>query len=117
MRTLMTRLWNDDGGALIATDWLFLATIMIIGLVVGLVNVRDYVVAELSEFGQSVGALDQSYSFDGIGFGDGVSNYTHGSAAIDQHPDQQAATGTHGGTFDRSFNPFNPTNIDDSPGF
>jgi hypothetical protein len=35
MRRMIKTLWNDDRGALIATEWLFVATIIVIGLVVG----------------------------------------------------------------------------------
>src|SRR5205807_2744408 len=65
MRELMTRLWDDDCGALIATEWVFVATILILGIITGLVAVRQAVISELTEFAQAVMALSQSFSFAG----------------------------------------------------
>src|SRR5207247_9778741 len=65
MRQLMLRLWKDDGGALIATEWVFVATILVLGVITGLVAVRQAVISELTEFAQAVMALNQSFSFSG----------------------------------------------------
>jgi Flp pilus assembly pilin Flp len=76
MRQLLRRLWQDDGGALIATEWLFIVVIMVIGLITGFVFVRDAVVDELAEVGNAIHFLDPSYSFDGLTYCDA---FTHGS--------------------------------------
>ena len=65
MRRLMFRLWQDDCGALIATEWVFVATILIIGLVVGLKAVESAVEGELIDFANAVSSLNQSFSFGG----------------------------------------------------
>src|SRR3954470_2772202 len=65
MRKLMTRLWDDDCGALIATEFVFVATILVLGIITGLVAVRQAVISELTEFANAVMALSQSYSFAG----------------------------------------------------
>ncbi len=65
MWNLMRKLWNDDGGALISTEWVFVATILILGSITGLVAVRQAVLSELTEFANAVLALNQSYSFSG----------------------------------------------------
>ena len=65
MRRLMQKLWSDDHGALIATEWVFVATILILGIITGLVAVRQAVISELTEFANAVMALSQSYSFAG----------------------------------------------------
>ena len=65
MTRLLRRLWRDDGGALIATEWVFVATILIIGLVVGLKAVESAVEGELIDFANAVGSLNQSFSFGG----------------------------------------------------
>jgi hypothetical protein len=67
MRKLMLRLWNDDCGALIATEWVFLATILVLGSITGLVAVRQNVIAQFAELANAVMALNQSYSFSGQG--------------------------------------------------
>jgi Flp pilus assembly pilin Flp len=67
MGKLMLRLWNDDCGALIATEWVFLATILVLGSITGLVAVRQAVISQFAELANAVMALDQSYSFSGQG--------------------------------------------------
>jgi hypothetical protein len=65
MRHLLQRLWTDDCGALIATEWVFVATILVLGIIVGLVAVRQAVISELTEFAGAVMSLNQSFSFTG----------------------------------------------------
>lgn len=74
------RMWQDDQGALIATEYLFVVTILVIGIIVGLANLRAAVNAELTELGNAILALSQGYSIQGeIGAGASLD----GSAAID----------------------------------
>ena len=65
MRRLMFKLWNDDCGALIATEWVFVATILVLGSITGLISVRQAVITELESFADAVGSLSQAYSFSG----------------------------------------------------
>jgi hypothetical protein len=80
MRNLMLKLWADDAGALIATEWVFVATILVLGSIVGLVAVRQAVISELTEFANAVLALNQSFSFSGQS---NCESRTAGSAAVD----------------------------------
>src|SRR3954451_22299654 len=80
MSHLMLKLWNDDCGALIATEWVFVATILVLGAITGLVAVRQAVISELTEFASAVMALNQSYSFTGQ---TNCQSTTAGSAAQD----------------------------------
>ena len=66
MTDVLKQLWQDDDGALIATEFLFIAVLLVIGLVVGLVYVRNAVTAKLSEFAQAVLFLDVSYRFPSL---------------------------------------------------
>lgn len=79
-KNLVQRLWNDDAGALIAIEFLFVATIIVIGIIVGLAGVRSAVVAELTELGNAVLALSQGYYIGGL---EGCCSNTDGSQAID----------------------------------
>jgi Flp pilus assembly pilin Flp len=82
MLNLFAKLWNDDQGALIATEFLFVATILIIGIVVGLSALRGAVNAELAELGNAILALNQGYSISGL---TGCCASTEGSQAIDTY--------------------------------
>ncbi|MFO0879664.1 MAG: hypothetical protein U0840_20145 [Gemmataceae bacterium] len=76
----LSRLWNDDHGAVIATEYLFVVTILVIGIIVGLVNLKVAVNAELTELANAILALSQGYTLDGE-TGTGAS--TDGSGTID----------------------------------
>jgi hypothetical protein len=62
---LVRRLWNDDCGALIGTEWMIIATIMVIGLIPGYIALRQGALNGLVDFANGVGSLDQSYSYSG----------------------------------------------------
>jgi Flp pilus assembly pilin Flp len=80
MSQLLLRVWNDDCGALIAMEFLFVATILVIGIVVGLTTVRNAVTAELAELSNAILALSQGYTIFGLV---GCCSEVQGSQAID----------------------------------
>ena len=65
MRQMLLKLWQDDCGALIATEWVFVATILVLGSITGLVAFRQAILVELIDFADAVMALNQTYSFTG----------------------------------------------------
>ncbi len=80
MKQLITRFWNDDQGAIISIEYLFFATIVLIGLVIGFAALRDAVVVELTELGNAILALSQGFTVSGLSNGDGS---VDGSATMD----------------------------------
>jgi hypothetical protein len=60
---MLRKLWSDEAGFIISTELILVATIVVIGLIVGLVSVRNQVVQELVQVGQAIGAISQSYAF------------------------------------------------------
>lgn len=80
MRSLMLKLWNDDRGALLATEWVFVSTILVVGLVAGLKSVQQSVNAELADMADAIGSLSQAYSYGGVSGCAGMSN---GSQYVD----------------------------------
>lgn len=88
MYNLLKRLWNDDAGYLLSAESFFIATILVLGLIVGWVALRDAVVDELIEVANAFTALNQSYSFSGLASTCGDAT-TAGSAAIDTNFIQQ----------------------------
>ncbi|MGH9421595.1 MAG: hypothetical protein ACRD3J_16580 [Thermoanaerobaculia bacterium] len=53
---------KSQGGFIVTIELLLLATILVIGLIVGMTNVRDSVLAELSDVSESIGSLNQGYN-------------------------------------------------------
>ena len=80
MSKLLQKLWKDDCGALISMELLFVATILIIGLVVGLTALRDAIDVELSELANAILALSQGFTVSGLS---GCCSEVEGSATID----------------------------------
>jgi Flp pilus assembly pilin Flp len=65
MFQLMLRVWQDDSGALIATEWVFIATMLVLGLVTGLSALSSAINGELLDLANAISSLNQSYSFGG----------------------------------------------------
>ena len=63
---MLRKLWRDETGFIASTELVLVATIVIIGIIVGLVTVRDQVVTELADLAAAVSDLDHSYSFDAV---------------------------------------------------
>lgn len=77
---IWARFWSDDDGAILAIEWLFYVTIIVLGLVVGYTGLRDAVVTELTETGNAIMALSQGYIIQGV---TGAGGSTDGSQVID----------------------------------
>jgi hypothetical protein len=62
----MKAFWSDEAGFIVSAELVLIATILVLGMIVGLVSVRDQVVQELADIAQAFGNISQSYSFSGI---------------------------------------------------
>ncbi len=79
---LLHSLWADDAGFVVSAELVLVATILVIGMIVGLVVIRNQVVQELVDVGQAIGSISQSYAFSGTkktGVG-----WTDGSGYVDK---------------------------------
>jgi len=79
---MLRKLWNDEAGFVISAELVLVATILVIGLIVGMVSLRNQVVQELVDVGQAIGSLSQSFCFAGV-FGKPHTAWTDGSCYID----------------------------------
>jgi len=84
MRNLLVKMWNDDAG-IVAFEYLLVATIIGLGLVVGLSAVSAALNVQLTELGQAILTLNESYSIStqsncqAIKYGGGASQSTFGN--------------------------------------
>jgi Flp pilus assembly pilin Flp len=62
MQRTLLKLWNDDDG-IVALEYLLLATVVGLGLVVGMSALSEALNVELVELGNAILALDQSYTY------------------------------------------------------
>jgi|GEM_PF-699624 len=66
MSRCLRALWCDEVGFIISAELVLIATLLVIGLVVGLSEVQHAVVSELNDVGDSIGSLNQGFLFSGL---------------------------------------------------
>lgn len=81
MKALLLRLWNDQSGAIVSAEIMLIASILVIGVIVGLKSLRDSIVTELADVAQAIANVNQSFSFSGVS---GHHAFTAGGAFSDQ---------------------------------
>lgn len=77
---LLKRFYHDDAAFVISAELTLIATVAIIGLITGMVAIRDAVVSELSDVAGAMQDLNQSYSYNRV---TGHSGWTYGSSWTD----------------------------------
>ena len=65
MKTL-SLLLQDEAGFIVSAELVLVATLLVIGMIVGLSEIQHAVVAELNDVGDAIGSLNQSYTFSGF---------------------------------------------------
>ena len=65
MKTLITKLLNDESGFLISAELILIATIAVLGLVVGLSEIAFNVNNELEDVASAFGSINQSFHVKG----------------------------------------------------
>ena len=63
---LFAKLWQDDAGVILSAEIVLVATILVTGMIVGLVELQCAVVGELSDLGDAIGNFDQGFVTPGI---------------------------------------------------
>ena len=66
MRNLFATLVHDEAGFIVSAELVLIATIAVIGLVVGLTEVSTAVNTELDDVASAIGSLNQSYCYNGL---------------------------------------------------
>lgn len=84
----LRKFWNDDAGVIISAELVLILTIVVIGVLVGLVSMRDAVVTELHDLSRAFSSLNQSYGYSGFRGclkwnGMGITSWTAGSTFLD----------------------------------
>lgn len=87
---MLTLFLRDEGGFIVSAELVLVATICVIGLVVGLSEVQHAINAELNDVGNAIGKLNQGFFFSGFhkrDFGGVVHALTFGSFFVDTTDD------------------------------
>lgn len=82
---IVHKLFHDEAGFIISAELVLVATLLVIGMIVGLSEVQHAVVAELNDVADAVGSMNQSYYVSGFSKKDfcAVHARTAGSAFYD----------------------------------
>ena len=90
-KTMLHQLLQDEAGFVISAELVLIATILVVGLIVGLSEIQHAVVQELNDVADAIGSINQSYLYTGFSaektFTGGVKSYTRGSAFADEGDD------------------------------
>lgn len=96
MMTVKLFLSSEDG-FILSTEALLIGTIAVIGLIVGLAEVRNAVVQELGDFSQAVAYLSQDYAFTSVTSTNVATQIQTGGSTYADSPDTQHASATANG--------------------
>lgn len=84
MAALFTQLFNDEAGFIVSAELILIATITVLGMVVGLSEVANNINHELEDVASAFGSINQSFAFDGE---EGHQGYKDGSYYEDHTDD------------------------------
>ncbi|MBL4885899.1 MAG: hypothetical protein JKY95_15380 [Planctomycetaceae bacterium] len=88
---MLKELFHDEAGFIVSAELVLIATLLVIGLIVGLSEVQHAVVQELNDVGDAIGSVNQSYMYTGFSAtksgGRGLKSYSRGSIFNDSRDD------------------------------
>jgi hypothetical protein len=77
---MLKQLWSDENGALLSIELIFLVVITVIGTSVGMVVLRDAVVAEFQSLAAALNSADTGFGWSALEYaGANSSAYVNGS--------------------------------------
>ena len=84
---LVRQFWSDEGGNVSAFTTVLIMTILILGMIPGIVTLRDHIVQHFGDAAVALDSLDQSYSYSINGV---TSQYIDSSSLSDGDGDAPA---------------------------
>ncbi len=66
MSLTLSALLRDEAGFVISAELVLIASVLVIGMIVGLSEIQHAIVTELNDVGDAVGSLNQSFVFSGM---------------------------------------------------
>lgn len=62
----LQRFLQDESGFILSAELVIIATVLVLGMIVGLSQVQNAVVTELNDVGHAIGSLNQSFFYSGF---------------------------------------------------
>lgn len=88
---MIRNFWNDQSGFIVSIELILIATVVVLGLIVGMSEIAISINTELNDISNATGALVQSYAtpnYKGIDNCTGKQySFSFGSRYIDYHDD------------------------------
>lgn len=79
---VLHRFWADENGFVISSELILVGTLLVLGMIVGLTELRNQVVQELADLAIAIGNVSQTYTYSAV---EGHTAATAGSAFVDLH--------------------------------
>jgi len=87
---MLKSLWNDEAGVILSAEIVLVGTILVVGMIVGLVELQCSVVDEINDLGEAIGSVNQSYQYSSVkslkngSYGGNIKAFTSGSRFQDR---------------------------------
>ena len=84
---MLKALWNDESGVILSAEIVLIGTILILGMIVGLVELQCAIIGELSDLSSAFGNFDQSFQISGFASSKGGDQFkarTYGASYNDR---------------------------------
>ena len=94
MKSMFNRFLRSEEGFILSTEAVLVGTIMVLGLIVGITEVRNAVVQELGDYAQAVSWLSQDYAYTSVTSSNITSNLNTAGATFSDSSDTQLAQAT-----------------------
>lgn len=63
---VLHRLWADENGFVISSELVLVGTLLVLGMIVGLTELRNQVVQELADLAVAIGRVSQTYTYSTV---------------------------------------------------
>ena len=63
---MLRKVWADESGFVVSAELVLVSTLLGVGMIAGLTSLRNQVAQELTDVGQAIGSISQSYAYGGI---------------------------------------------------
>jgi len=94
MKSMFRSFLRSEEGFILSTEAVLIGTITVLGLIVGLAEIRNNVVQELGDYSQAVAMLSQDYAFTSVSDTNVPSNIATAGSQFSDSVDNQVANAT-----------------------
>ncbi len=94
MKNMFRSFLRSEEGFVLSTEAVLIGTILVLGMIVGLAEIRNAVVQELGDYSQAVAMLSQDYAFTSVSSTNNPGVIATAGSQFSDSPDDQEANAT-----------------------